>query len=129
MPTVCPIAPVAAEVLVPQLGATDRFWTRPGKEMKIGAPVVWDDGPPWEVWLEVRDEPSGEVALGATLRRGTERLAGGAPPVVLGESGFLLAGDHLARVAEGARAGRRCSIPRTPCASPPASATSCWGAC
>ncbi len=101
VPTVCPIAPVAAEVLVPQLGATDRFWTRPGKEMKIGAPVVWDDGPPWEVWLEVRDEPSGEVALGATLRRGTERLAGGAPPVVLGESGFLLAGDHLARVAEG----------------------------
>jgi superfamily II DNA or RNA helicase len=104
VPTVCPIPPVAAEVLVPRLGATDRFWTRPAKdpnepkEQKIGVPVHWDAGPPWEVWLEVREEPGGEVRLAAALRRGDERLAGGLP---LGGSGFLLAGDRLAHLADG----------------------------
>jgi superfamily II DNA or RNA helicase len=101
VPTVCPVPPVAAGVLVPQLAATDRFWTRPDKEQKVGVPIVWDAGPPWEVWLEVREEPGGGVALGAALRRGDERLAAAAAPVVLGTSGFLLAGDRLARVAEG----------------------------
>ncbi|HEX4498205.1 MAG TPA: SNF2-related protein [Thermoanaerobaculia bacterium] len=100
VPTVCPVPPVAAEVLIPQLGATDRFWTRPGKEIRMGAPITWDAGPPWEVWLEIREEP-GVVRLAAALRRGDERLGGGVPPVVLGESGFLLAGDRLARLAEG----------------------------
>jgi superfamily II DNA or RNA helicase len=101
VPTVCPVAPVAAGVLVPQLGATDRFRIRPDKEQKVGAPVVWDAGPPWEVWLEVREEPAGGALLSAGLRRGDERLDGGLPPIVLGESGFLLAGDRLARVADG----------------------------
>jgi superfamily II DNA or RNA helicase len=100
LPAICEISPPAARVLVPQLGATDRFCTRPDKEMKIGSPIVWDAGPPWEIRLEVREEAAGGVRLAAALWRGAERLEAGSPPVVLGGSGFLLAGDRLAPLAD-----------------------------
>jgi superfamily II DNA or RNA helicase len=95
VPAVSPLSPAAARLLVPQLGATDRFWTRPDRESKIGAPIVWDAGPPWELWLEAREEEGGGVRLAASLRRGDERLPADPPPIVLGASGFLLANDPV----------------------------------
>ncbi|HEY2289442.1 MAG TPA: DEAD/DEAH box helicase, partial [Thermoanaerobaculia bacterium] len=99
VPAVAPLSPAAARLLVPQLGATDRFWTRPDRsergEAKIGAPIVWDAGPPWELWLEAREEEGGGVRLAASLRRGEERLPASPPPLVLGGSGFLLANDPV----------------------------------
>ncbi len=100
VPSVAPLSPAAARLLVPQLGATDRFWTRPDRESKIGAPIVWDSGPPWELWLEARDEEGGGVRLSASLRRGEERLAAETRPLVLGTSGYLLAGNRLAPLAD-----------------------------
>jgi len=100
VPPVAPLSAAAARLLVPQLGATDRFWTRLDKESKIGAPIVWDSGPPWELWLEARDEEGGGVRLSASLRRGAERLPSDPPPVALGASGFLLAGNRLAPLAD-----------------------------
>src|SRR3954467_11250432 len=93
VPAVAPLSPAAARLLVPQLGATDRFWTRPDKDAKIGAPIVWDSGPPWELWLEAREEEGGGVRLAASLRRGEERLPAMPRPLALGTSGFLLAGN------------------------------------
>ncbi|HEY4575584.1 MAG TPA: SNF2-related protein, partial [Thermoanaerobaculia bacterium] len=95
VPAVAPLSPAAARLLVPQLGASDRFWTRPDKESKIGTPIVWDAGPPWELWLEAREEEGGGVRLAASLRRGEERLPADPPPIVLGTSGFLLANDPV----------------------------------
>src|SRR3954452_6488453 len=100
VPAVAPLSPAAARLLVPQLGATDRFWTRPDKESKIGVPVVWDAGPPWELWLEAREEEGGGVRLAASLRRGEERLPAMPRPLALGTSGFLLAGNRLAPLAD-----------------------------
>ena len=100
VPAVAPLSPPAARLLVPQLGASDRFWTRPDKESKIGTPIVWDSGPPWELWLEAREEAGGGVRLAASLRRGEERLPAEPHPVALGGSGFLLAGNQLAPLAD-----------------------------
>ncbi|MFL6260776.1 MAG: SNF2-related protein [Thermoanaerobaculia bacterium] len=108
VPAVSPLSPAAARLLVPQLGATDRFWTRPDRESKVGAPIVWDAGPPWELRLEAREEEDGGVRLAASLRRGEERLPADPPPIVLGTSGFLLANDPVNnRLAPLADAGSR----------------------
>ena len=101
IPAVCAVPPPAARILVSQIGSTDRFWARLGKDIKAGLPLLWDGGPPWEVWLEVREEAEGDCRLAAVLRRDGERLEAASPPVVLGESGFLLAGDRLASLADG----------------------------
>ncbi|HEY3571529.1 MAG TPA: DEAD/DEAH box helicase [Thermoanaerobaculia bacterium] len=108
VPAVAPLSPAAARLLVPQLGATDRFWTRPDKEAKIGEPIVWDSGLPWELWLEAGEEEGGGVRLTASLRRGEERLPAEPRPIVLGASGFLLANDSIkTRLAPLADAGSR----------------------
>jgi len=100
VPAVSPVPPAAAGILLPLLGSTDRFRTRPEKDLKTGVPITWDGGPPWTVWLEVREEADGGCRLAAALRRGEERLAAGVTPVVLGASGYLLAGDRLAPLAD-----------------------------
>jgi hypothetical protein len=100
VPAVCPVPPEVAGILLPLLDSTNRFWTRPDKDFKAGAPIAWDSGPPWEIWLEVREETDGGCRLMASLRRGEERMSAGSPPVVLGASGFLLAGQRLAPLAD-----------------------------
>jgi superfamily II DNA or RNA helicase len=100
VPAVSPLPPEAAGILLPLLDSTDRFWTRPDKDSKVGAPIVWDAGPPWEIWLEVREIPGGDCVLKTALRRGKERISVISPPVVLGSSGFLLVGDRLAPLAD-----------------------------
>jgi superfamily II DNA or RNA helicase len=100
VPAVSPVPPAAAGILLPLLGSTDRFWTRREKDFKTGSPITWDGGPPWTVWLEVREEADGGCRLAATLRRGEERMEAGVPLVVLGVSGYLLAGDRLAPLAD-----------------------------
>ncbi len=100
VPAVSPVPAAAAGILLPLLGSTDRFWTRREKDFKTGSPITWDGGPPWEVWLEVREEADGGCRLVAALRRGEERMAAGVPVVVLGASGYLLAGDRLAPLAD-----------------------------
>ena len=108
VPAVCAISSSTARLLLPQLGATDRFRIRPDKETKVGDPIAWDGGPPWEIWLEAREGAEGSLRLSASLRRGEERLEARSGPVVLGDSGFLLVnGPAGTRVAPFADAGSR----------------------
>jgi len=100
IPAVSPVPPEAVRILLPLLGSTGRFRTRPDKDTKVGEPILWDAGPPWEIWLEVREETDGDCQLIAALRRGEERMPAGTPLIVLGASGFLLAGDRLAPLAD-----------------------------
>jgi len=99
VPTVAAISPSTARLLLPQLGATDRFRVRPDRETKVGDPLVWDGGPPWRLWLEARQEADGGIRLAASVRRGDERLGPGSA-LVLGDSGFLLAGGRVAPFAD-----------------------------
>ena len=45
-----------------------RLRTRPGQDHP--EPLAWDDGPPWEFWLEVKTSAGGRYyVLDASLRR------------------------------------------------------------
>ncbi|HSS52131.1 MAG TPA: SWIM zinc finger family protein, partial [Thermoanaerobaculia bacterium] len=66
-PAVSPVPPEAAGLLLPLLGATDRFRARREKDFKTVEPITWDGGPPWTLWLEVREEADGDCRLAAAL--------------------------------------------------------------
>ncbi len=102
LPSRCEIPPPTAGVLLPLLSATGRFRARLKRDSNLSEPVVWEDGQPWEIWLEVREEANGDCRLTASLHRGDQRLPPGMPPFVLGSSGFLLAGGRVSRLADGA---------------------------
>jgi hypothetical protein len=101
----CEIPAPTASVLLPLLSATGRFRARIDNDANAADPeawkLAWDGGAPWEVWLAVREEAGGACELTASLRRGDERMSAEAAPVVLGASGFLLAGDRISPLAEG----------------------------
>ena len=101
IPARCEVPPPAATVLLPLLSTTGRFRARRKKDSNLSEPVAWEEGRPWEVWLEVREEEGGDCRVSASLRRGDERLGPEAPPVVLGASGFLLARGRISRLADG----------------------------
>ena len=37
-------------------------------------PLVWDDGEPWKLWLEVRQDERDQWNITGSLRRGEERM-------------------------------------------------------
>jgi superfamily II DNA or RNA helicase len=115
VPAQCEIPPTVAGLLLPVLCATGRFRVHSEPDPAGGTPLEWDSGAPWEIWLEVCEElaegspESGNCAMSASLRRtdergDAERLAAQPLPVLLGASGFLLAGGRIsALAAEGLR--------------------------
>jgi len=65
-------------------------------------PLGWDGATPWQLWLEVREEASGDCSVIGVLRRGEERM-GLAEPALLMRSGLMIAGNRISRLeAEGA---------------------------
>ena len=65
-------------------------------------PVLhWDDGPPWEFWLEVSPEDAGKrYVVSGSLRRGEERLALSAPVLVCA-GGLVFFQDRVAPLDDG----------------------------
>ena len=59
-------------------------------------PATWDSGEPWKLHLEVRQDERDQWNITGVLRRGEESMALHQPELIL-ESGFLLAGDRIAR--------------------------------
>ena len=83
--------------LIPLLCRTGRLQLRlpSGQE----SPVEWDDGPPWDLHLEVaRDGAAGGYAVSASLRRGDEQLALSSLELML-PAGFVFSGGRCARLA------------------------------
>jgi superfamily II DNA or RNA helicase len=61
-------------------------------------PLTWDDGLPWELWIELNPDESGErYSLEASLRRGEERMDGLEPLLVLSD-GLLIARGRVSRL-------------------------------
>ena len=58
--------------------------------------LTWDDGPAWEIWLDVREEEDGGCSLTGSLRRGEERLA-------FSEPSLLLSSGHLFQIGQVSR--------------------------
>src|SRR5262249_60049681 len=47
------------QVLIPQMCRTGRCHLRPNPEAEELPVLTWDEGPPWEFWLQVRPEAGG----------------------------------------------------------------------
>ncbi len=94
------------DTLIPLLCRTGRLFLRtappedaaPGRQAGAPAAVLWDDGPPWELTLEVgRDRGDGAYAVTGALRRAEERIELPAPAMLL-ESGFVFHDGRCGRL-------------------------------
>ena len=64
------------------------------------SPLRWDDGPPWECWLDVRRQPEADsYAISGSLRRDDERLPLSAP-ALLTAGGLVFAQGRVARLVD-----------------------------
>ncbi|MFN0053660.1 MAG: SNF2-related protein [Planctomycetales bacterium] len=108
-----------AEVLLPLLCATRRtiLLAEAGDRVR---PIEWDDGPPWELCIQVAaDEVRDDWNLTGALRRGEEQLEL-ADAALLVPGGFVFAHHKVARLhdfgtfgwVEMLRAERAVAIPR-----------------
>ncbi|MGH7819011.1 MAG: DEAD/DEAH box helicase, partial [Candidatus Binatia bacterium] len=61
--------------------------------------LEWDDGAPWQLWMEVRREDA-HYALCGSLRRGDERMDL-AEPALLFAGGFVFGAQRVSRLADG----------------------------
>jgi SNF2 family DNA or RNA helicase len=99
--TTIAIASGLYEAVLPALAATGRFvWLLDAPlEVADGRPVAWDDGPPWQLRLQVNNDPRAKCwRLTGRLIRGAES-ADLSQPVLLLSSGLVLWEDRLARLA------------------------------
>ncbi len=75
IPARCEVPPPAATVLLPLLSTTGRFRARRKKDSNLSEPVAWEEGRPWEVWLEVREEEGGDSGSPPRCAGGTSGWA------------------------------------------------------
>src|SRR5437588_4707477 len=82
--------------LIPMIAAAGRLVVRDenGSELR---PVSWDEGEPWKLWLEVRQDDRDQWKITGSLRRGAERMDLHEPQLLL-ECGLVLARGSLARL-------------------------------
>ena len=97
IPFPCAIPTETVDILLPLLCATGRFRLRTGSDLLEGEDLAWSDEP-WELWLEVHEEPKGEHRLTGALRRGEERLKPGTLGLLL-PPGFVVIGGQVSRLA------------------------------
>src|SRR5579871_2025966 len=88
------------ETLIPGMCATGRCWLRRSPE-DVAMPVLrWENGEPWELWLQVTHDESGKHALlQGDLRLGSERLPL-QKPVLLVHGGLVFTDDRVARLQD-----------------------------
>jgi hypothetical protein len=96
VPVPCEIPPATADVLVPLLCATGRFYLRSGPELILGEPLSWKGDEPWEICLEVLEEKRGDCLLTGSLRRGEQRQT---EPVLLLRQGFVVSDGQVSPLA------------------------------
>ena len=53
-------------------------------------PLTWDEGEPWKLWLDVRQDDRDQWNITGSLRRGEERMELTEPALIV-EGGFLVA--------------------------------------
>jgi superfamily II DNA or RNA helicase len=92
------LSAVLQETLVPMICATGRCALRVAGAIPELSPLRWDDGPPWEFWLDVRHEAH-QYTISGSLRRSDERLPLSGP-VMLTAGGLVFAQDRVARLLD-----------------------------
>jgi superfamily II DNA or RNA helicase len=92
-----------AQEVARRLCATGRCHFRTVNLQIEEPPLTWDDGPPWELWLAVREDAEGVCEVVPELRRGDIRLDA-RERIVLAEAGLLVAPGELAAIDTGGAA-------------------------
>ena len=88
------------ETVLALICATGRAVLRVAGAIPELSPLRWDDGPPWECWLDVRHQLLADsYAISGSLRRGDERLPLSAP-ALLTAGGLVFAQDRVARLVD-----------------------------
>jgi len=85
-------------LLLPRMAVTGRLFlkSRAGERF-APSPVLWDDGPPWELRLRLSENPAGRgVRLEGILRREGEEMPLSKPDLLL-QGGLMFAGGCLVR--------------------------------
>jgi superfamily II DNA or RNA helicase len=86
------------EVLLPLLCATGRLRLRSSKAPEAGIPLQWDDGPPWELCLQVTPLSGGAgYQLTGSLRREGSEMALDRPKLLL-SGGLVFYEGRVARL-------------------------------
>ncbi|MEO8596998.1 MAG: DEAD/DEAH box helicase [Candidatus Solibacter sp.] len=85
--------------LMPMISGTGRLFMRKPSTSAL-APLAWDEGEPWKLWLDVRQDERDQWKITGSFRRGDERLELAAPDLVV-EGGFLTTQGKLARLDDG----------------------------
>src|ERR1022692_2864212 len=88
-----------AQRLIPLVAATGRLFTRKMSSSDL-QPLAWDEGEPWKLWLDVRQDDRDQWKITGSLRRGAERMLLTEPALIV-EGGFLLAQGKIARLDDG----------------------------
>lgn len=93
-----------AELMLQKLCATQRLRYRESESQaavsKQVTPLTWDDGPPWELCIELAsDEGSNSWRVVGRLRRGDDSLDL-REPVLLIPGGFVFTRTHVARLQD-----------------------------
>jgi superfamily II DNA or RNA helicase len=83
--------------ILPLLCGTDRCFLRVRSWDEELHRLSWDEGPPWELWLESSRNEAGDLVLQGSLKRGEERLAL-AEPVLLLQGGLVFTKEKAARL-------------------------------
>ncbi len=85
-------------LILQRICQTNRCFARDQEGRTDPQPLKWDDGPPWEFWIELNKDAGGErYALDASLRRGEDRLGADEPLLVL-HDGLIIARGSIARL-------------------------------
>jgi len=85
--------------LAPKLAAVGRLFTYQTPTQGV-VPVIWEEGEPWKLWLDVHQDERDQWKISGSFRRGEERLALNAPDILV-EGGFLMTAGKLARLDDG----------------------------
>ncbi len=82
--------------LIPMVAATGRLYMRKAASAEL-LPLAWDEGEPWKLWLDVRQDDRDQWKITGSLRRGEERMELSEPALIV-EGGFLVARGKIARL-------------------------------
>jgi SNF2-related domain/Helicase conserved C-terminal domain len=81
--------------LIPAIAATGRLRLRMDAIGRDLQPLAWDDGEPWRLWLEVRQQEQEQWSIEGSLRRAEERMELSQPLLLL-EAGLLFTPGRIA---------------------------------
>src|SRR5262249_11254543 len=91
------LVPPLSDILVPRMCASGRcFRSVRGTDVPTLDPLAWDDGPPWEFWIEVAGGDE-QLVLAGSLRRAEERMAL-SEPLCLFAGGLVFTSGRAARL-------------------------------